>query len=133
MKIKRKTAGLLVLSMISMLFAGCGTDAQRTGGRSIELLEAKNTMANYEIATRRTIYDTDIVAATVYPQTQEYGYEEETEFYDVFKFPGDTVSVGDELIRSDSWPIEDAHYKLQDELYWLTQEHENLQNSIVRN
>lgn len=131
MKIKRKTAGLLVLSMISMLFAGCGTDAQRTGGRSIELLEAKNTMANYEIATRRTIYDADIVAATVYPQTQEYGYEEETEFYDVFKFPGDTVSVGDELIRSDSWPIEDAHYKLQDELYWLTQEHENAQNSIA--
>lgn len=130
MKIKRTTAGLLIVSMISMLFTGCGADLQEVDGRSIELLEAKNTMANYEIASRRTIYDADIIAGTVYPQTVEYGYEEETEFYDVFKFPGDTVSVGDELIRSDSWPIEDAHYKLQDELNYLTEEHNNLQNRI---
>lgn len=131
MKMKRTTACLLVFCMISMLLTGCGADVQVTDGKSIELLEAKNTVANYEVASRRTIYDVEIIAGTVYPQTVEYGYEEETDFYDVYKFPGDTVSVGDELIRSDSWPIEEEHYNLQEELRVLTEEHNNLQNRIA--
>lgn len=131
MKMKRKIAGLLILNVISMLFTGCGSSTAVIDGRNIELLEATNTMANYELAIRRDIYDVDVLPAVVYPKTREYGYDKETEFYDVFKFPGDTVSVGDELIRSDCWEIETEHYELEEQLFALTSEHENEQNRLA--
>ena len=131
MKMKRKIAGLLILCILTTLFTGCGNTAATIDGRSIELLEATNTMANYELALRRDIYDVDVFSAAVYPKTQEYGYDKETQFYDVFKFPGDTVSVGDELIRSDCWEIENEHYELGEQLSALTYNHEAEQNRLA--
>lgn len=131
MKITRKISVILILSMAIMLLTGCKADTTVTDGRSIELLEARNTMANYEIAARRTIYDAEVFSATIYPKTQEFGYDEETEFYDVYKFPGDAVSIGDELICSDFGPIQEEYNNLLEEIRVLTEEHENNANSTA--
>jgi len=103
-------------------FSGCAQAEKETVSNQIELIEPVNTVAEYEVAAYRNLYDVDIYSASVLPYVEEYSFAGDATFAGYGALPGEQVEKNDTLVYSDS---EDMDEKIESMEEYLENMDEN--------
>lgn len=114
--IKKQGISLLLSLMMVLSLCSCGQKEVVTTGEKIELLEPVNVDNNVEKAARRTMYDSDKYAASVYPTVTEYSFSEETYLSGKGIFWGDSVKKGDVLVYGDTESADEQIEMMQEQI-----------------
>ncbi|MCM1119983.1 MAG: hypothetical protein NC543_11580 [bacterium] len=91
---------------LSMVCTGCGQDAASAYAEDVELLEPVGISYNYEIVSRRDMYDAKIYAGVVSPHVEEYELEQNIRFSGFDAYPGGLVRKGDKLLHANTEEID---------------------------
>lgn len=91
---------------LSMACTGCAREAASTSVEDVELLEPVGISYNYEIASRRDMYDAKTYAGVVSPYVEEYELEQNIRFRGFDAYPGGSVRKGAKLLHSDTEEID---------------------------
>lgn len=105
MRKSKKLSILLIMSMVLSL-CGCASQSQEVSSTTIELVEPVNAPASIERAAYRNLYDTEVYAATVYPQVAEYAFSKDVQVEEYAAYLGEKVKKGDALVYADVESLE---------------------------
>ncbi|MBR3825890.1 MAG: hypothetical protein IKJ39_11920 [Lachnospiraceae bacterium] len=114
--IKKQGISLLLSAMLVFSLCSCGQTEVETTGKNIELLEPVNVTTNVELAARRTLYDSEIYAATVYPTITEYSFNKQMEVEGKGAFWGESVSKGETLVYGSTEKIDEQIEQMQEQI-----------------
>ena len=114
--IKKQGISLLLSAMLVFSLCSCGQTEVETTGKNIELLEPVNVTTNVELAARRTLYDSEIYAATVYPTITEYSFNKQMEVEGKGAFWGESVSKGETLVYGSTEKIDEQIEQMQERI-----------------
>lgn len=114
---KRGMAGkgiTAVFLCFSCFFSGCAGKGAEAVSENIELIDPVNSVAEYEVAAYRNLYDVEIYSASVLPYVVEYSFAESEKFLGYGALPGEHVEENDTLAYSDYESI-DAQIEAMEE------------------
>ena len=114
--IKKQGISLLLSAMLVFSLCSCGQTEVETTGKNIELLEPVNVTTNVELAARRTLYDSEIYAATVYPTITEYSFNKQMEVEGKGAFWGESVNKGETLVYGSTEQIDEQIEQMQEQI-----------------
>lgn len=107
------TAAFLCLACV---FSGCTPAEKEALSKEIELLDPVNTVAEYEVAACRNLYDVDIFSASVLPYVEEYSFAGDATFAGYGALPGEQVEKNDTLVYSDSEDMDERIQSMEEQL-----------------
>lgn len=117
-KLERTVCLVLTLSLW-----GCGQKEPQTTVENIELIEPVNTAAEYEEAACRTLFNTQIYSASVFPYVVEYSFAEREKFAGYGALPGESVKKKETLVYSDSESIDATLEAMEERLEAMDEEY----------
>lgn len=112
-------AGLCLMCFLS----GCAGESKEAVSKNIELLEPVNTVAEYEKASYRNLYDADIYSASVLPYVEEYAFARDEKFAGYGALPGEGVKNKETLVYSDSESLEKQIESMEERLEAMDEEY----------
>lgn len=113
---------------LSMACVGCAQEAASISTEDIELMEPVGISYNYEIASRRDMYDAKTYAGVVSPYVEEYELEQNVRFRGFDAYPGEIVRQGAKLLHSDT---EEIDKKIEDMEKRIKQMDEDFQEFLT--
>lgn len=105
-----------VFLCLACVFSGCTPAEKEAVSNEIELLDPVNTVAEYEVAAYRNLYDVDIFSASVLPYVEEYSFAGDTTFAGYGALPGEQVEKNDTLVYSDSEDMDERIRSMEEQL-----------------
>lgn len=106
MKTGRKILSTLLAAAMVFGITACGSEEVNSSA-NIELLDPVGTAMNYDPVSYRNIYNDKVYAAYICPPVQEYAFSSDQNFSAYAALPGESVTVGKELILGDTKDVEE--------------------------
>lgn len=128
----QKVTSLFIISSFLFQLTGCFHETATTiqAAESIELLEPVNAQVNSESCEYRNLYDATILSSYVIPYTKEYSFSKDVFFDHYMIYPGQSVTAGGQLIRTNTESIEKQIEDLDLTLEQLDASHEKYLSNI---
>lgn len=129
---KAKYAIVSVSLCVAMLFGGCGAGTgEEVLSDNIELIEPVGSVAEYEEALYRNLYDVTVYSATVFPYVVEYGFSSDQKFNGYGALPGEKVKKNEILVYSDSESIDKQIEAMEEKIENMVEEYETYKNDLI--
>ncbi len=118
------TRKMMAACLCLMCFlSGCAGESKETVSENIELLEPVNTVAEFEKAAYRNLYDVDMYSASVFPFVEEYAFARDEKFAGYGALPGEEIKKKETLVYSDSESLEKQIESMEERLESMDEEY----------
>lgn len=115
-RVKRITASLLMVAMVTTFVSGCGTSLDDGKNDNITLDNPVGAAAEYAVVTERNMYEYDVLSCSVSPYITEYGFGKDQNFKKFGATPGASVNPGDVLVYSETKNLDKQISDYQEEI-----------------
>lgn len=128
---KQKILSLFLTMIITLSFCGCGAEVKEVSGATIELIEPVNATANTENVAYRTLYDTTIYSATVYPVVEEYAFSKDVSVEGYAAYLGEEVSKGGTLVYANTDSLEKQIETMEESIASMEEDFEEYKADLL--
>lgn len=113
---RRHIALLLTAGIVASTLAACGSNNDDGSKDKITLEAPVGVTADYDIASRRDMYEVEIYSSAVCPVVTEYSFAKEQTFKKYGITPGEAVKKGDILIYSQTDELDKQIESLEEQI-----------------
>lgn len=114
----KKERCVCFLTALLLLLGGCAQTMEEGPESFAEesLAEPAQTLESWEEAERRDLYDARVLPAAVFPDVEEYSFEDDGALEQFAAYPGDPVRKGDLLASADTERLDASMEALEEQL-----------------
>lgn len=126
------TTVLCTLMVLCLVLCGCGQQEVpvMTGSDQIELLDPVGSVATYEEAVCRNLYESRVYSANVYPYTVEYHFAVSGDVETIDKLPGEEVKKNTTLAQLNKDSLEKQIEEKEDYIQSMEESYLETKQSI---
>lgn len=115
-RVRRFTAAMLSVVMITTFVTGCGSSLDDGKKDNITLDEPVGVAAEYAVVSERDMYEYEVLSSCVSPYITEYAFGKDQNFKKYGATPGSTVNPGDVLVYSETKNLDKQISEYQEQI-----------------